>query len=60
VLHPLLMAELGVATVLVGGTLAYRGYSKDRSALQTTAGFLLIAGFACLGIAIYRVGVSLQ
>jgi len=54
------MAELGVATVLVGGTLAYRGYSKDRSALQTTAGFLLIAEFACLGVAIYRVGVSLQ
>ena len=59
-LHPLLMAELGVATVLVGGTLAYRGYSKDRSVLQTTAGFLLIAEFGCLGVAIYRVGVSLQ
>jgi hypothetical protein len=54
------MAELGAANVLVGGRLAYRGYSKDRSVLQTTTGFLLIAGFACLGGAIYRVGVSLQ
>jgi len=54
------MTELGVATRLAGGTLAYHGYSKNRSSLQKTAGFLLIAGFACLGVAIYRVGVSLR
>jgi len=60
VLHPILMTELGVATRLAGGTLAYHGYSKNRSSLQKTAGFLLIAGFACLGVAIYRVGVSLR
>jgi hypothetical protein len=56
VLHPILIAELGVATLLAGGILAYRSYSKDRPTLQTTAGFLLIAGFACLGVAVYRIG----
>jgi peptidoglycan/LPS O-acetylase OafA/YrhL len=50
------MAELGVATLLAGGTLACGAHSKDRPTLQTTAGLLLIAGFACLGVAIYRVG----
>jgi putative effector of murein hydrolase len=55
-LHPIFIAELGVAALLVGGILAYRAYSKDRQTLQTTAGFLLIAGFACLGFALYRIG----
>ena len=60
-LHPDLIAALGVVALLAGATLAYRVYSKDRATLQITAGFLLIAGFACLGVVIYRIGgVPLQ
>jgi hypothetical protein len=58
VLHPTLIGELGVATALAGGTLAYSGCSKDAAALQATAGFLLITGFTCLGVAIYLIGDS--
>jgi hypothetical protein len=36
--------------------LAYRAYSKDRPTIRTVAGFLLIAGFACLGVALHRIG----
>lgn len=57
-LHPTLIGELGVATALAGGTLAYRAYSKDAAALQATAGFLLITGFTRLGVAIYLIGGS--
>jgi hypothetical protein len=52
----MLIGELGLATVLAGGTLAYRAYSKDQRPLQTTVGFLLIAGFACRGVAIRSMG----
>jgi len=52
----MLIGELGLATALAGGTLAYRGYSKDEPTLQATVGFLLIAGLACLGFAICSVG----
>jgi hypothetical protein len=45
-------------TALAGETLAYRAYSKDAAALQVTAGFLLITGFTCLGVAIYLIGGS--
>jgi hypothetical protein len=48
-----------VAAVLAGGTLACRAYSKDTEALQATAGFLLMTGFACLGVALYLMGGSL-
>jgi hypothetical protein len=58
VLHPTLIGELGVATALAGGTLAYRAYSKDAAALQATAGFLLITAFTCLGVVIYLIGGS--
>ena len=51
-LHATLLGELGAATVLVGGAFAYRAHLKNRLALQTTAGLLLITGFACLGVAI--------
>jgi peptidoglycan/LPS O-acetylase OafA/YrhL len=54
----MLIGELGVAAILVSGALAYRAYSKDRPTLQRTAGFLLVAGFACLGIAIYTIGAA--
>ncbi len=54
----MLIGELGVGTNLVGGALAYRAYSKDRPTLQRTAGLLLIAGFACLGVAIYTTGAA--
>lgn len=57
-LHPTLIGELGVATALAGEPLAYRAYSKDAAALQVTAGFLLITGFTCLGVAIYLIGGS--
>jgi peptidoglycan/LPS O-acetylase OafA/YrhL len=61
VLHPTLLSELGVATVLAGGVLAYRAHLKNRPALQTTAGLLLITGFACLGVAIsFIVGSPLR
>jgi hypothetical protein len=49
----ILIGELGVATLVAGGTSAYRAYPKDRLVLQTMAGFLLIAGSACLGVALY-------
>jgi hypothetical protein len=52
VLHPALLGELGLAISLAGAILAYRAYLKDQPALQTTAGLLLISGFACLGVAI--------
>ena len=56
-LHHILIAALGVAALVAGGALAYR----DQLALQKTAGLLLIAGFACLGVALYRIGgVPLQ
>jgi hypothetical protein len=38
VIDPILIAELGVATLVVDGTLAYRAYSQDRSFLQTATG----------------------
>jgi hypothetical protein len=57
VLRPTLIGELSVAGVFAGGTLAYWAYSKDGGALQTTAGFLLIMGFASLG-AVYLIGGS--
>ena len=62
VIDPILIAELGVATLVVGGTLAYRAYSQDRSFLQTATGLFLIASIACLGVAIYRTtgGMPLQ
>ena len=60
-LHPALFSELGVATVLAGGVLAYRAHLKNRPALPTTAGLLLITGFARLGIAIsFIVGSPLR
>jgi peptidoglycan/LPS O-acetylase OafA/YrhL len=61
ILHPTLFGELGVATVLAGGLLAYRAHLKNRTTLQTTAGLLLITGFACLGVAIsFIVGSPLR
>jgi hypothetical protein len=39
VIDPILIAELGVATLVVGGTLAYRAYSQDRSFLQQQLAF---------------------
>jgi len=43
----------GVAGVVVGGFLAVRSdRSEDYKAMQTTAGLLLIAGFACFGVAL--------
>jgi hypothetical protein len=52
VLHPTLLSELGIAIALAGAVLAYRADLENRPTLQTTAGLLLIAGFACLGVAI--------
>jgi peptidoglycan/LPS O-acetylase OafA/YrhL len=57
-LHPNLYGETGVAIILVGGALACHAYSKDGGILQATAGFLLITGFACLGVAVHLVGGS--
>jgi len=51
VLHQTLIGVLGAAIIL-----AYCAYSKDAHALQATAGFLLITGFACLGVAVYLIG----
>ncbi len=52
----ILIAALGVAGLVAGGALAYGAYSRERLILQKTAGLLLVAGFACLGVALYRVG----
>jgi len=49
----MLLSGLGVFSVVVGGALAHCGDSRNRLTLQTTAGFLLIAGFACVGVALY-------
>ena len=56
VLHPILIAEVGAVTLLAGGAFACRSFSKDRPTIQITAGFLLIAGFACVGVAIDHIG----
>jgi peptidoglycan/LPS O-acetylase OafA/YrhL len=48
----MLLSEFGSAIVLAGGVLAYRAQLKNRPALQTTAGLLLITGLACLGVAL--------
>jgi hypothetical protein len=53
VLHQSLIGVLGAAIILAGGILAYCAYSKDA---QATAGFFLITGFACLGVAVYLIG----
>ena len=53
-LHQTLIGVLGAAIILAGGILAYCAYSKD--AHEATAGFLLITGFACLGVAVYLIG----
>ena len=53
-LHQTLIGVLGAAIILAGGILAYCAYSKDAHA--ATAGFLLITGFACLGVAVYLIG----
>ena len=55
-LHQTLIGVLGAAIILAGGISAYCAYSKDAHALQATAGFLLITGFACLGVAVYLIG----
>ena len=55
-LHQTLIGVLGAAIILAGEILAYFAYSKDAHALQATAGFLLITGFACLGVAVYLIG----
>jgi hypothetical protein len=51
-MHPAWVSELGTAIALAGAILAYRAHLQNRPALQTTAGLLLITGFACLGVAI--------
>jgi Na+-driven multidrug efflux pump len=55
VLHPILIVVVGVVTLLAGGTLAH-SFSKDLPTIQTAAGFLLVAGFACVGVATYHIG----
>jgi hypothetical protein len=60
-LPPTLLSEIGLATIFSGAVLAYRAHLKSRPALETTAGLLLISGFACLGVAIsFVVGPSLR
>jgi hypothetical protein len=60
-LHPALLGELGLAIVLAGAVLAYRACLQERPGLQTTAGWLLISGFACLGVAMsFTLGLPLR
>ena len=59
-LHPALLSELGIAIALTGAVLAYRADLENRPTLQTTAGLLLIAGFACLGVAVFVIGWPLR
>jgi hypothetical protein len=46
-----LLSESGVVIVLAGGALAYRGerYIENQDTVERVAGFLLIAGLACIG-----------
>ena len=55
-LHQTLIGESGAAIILVGGIFACCAYCKDAGALQAMAGFLLITGFARLGVAVYLIG----
>jgi hypothetical protein len=51
---PILLSGFGVAGVAAGGFLAVQ---SDRpgapETVQTTAGLLLIAGFGCVGVALF-------
>lgn len=48
-----LISEIGAAGVVLGAMLAFKSEteSKNQKVLQTAAGTLLVAGFACLGAA---------
>jgi hypothetical protein len=51
---PPLIGVLGLVGVVLGGALAHRSetYPASHEYLQTIAGFLLIIGFGCFGIAL--------
>lgn len=49
--HAALLSESGLVIVMVGGALAYKGgrYFENHGTVERVAGFLLIAGLACIG-----------
>jgi hypothetical protein len=52
--HAALLSESGMVIVLAGGTLAYGGdrYFENQDTVERVAGFLLIAGLACIGVSL--------
>jgi hypothetical protein len=46
-----LLSESGIVIVMAGGALAYKGerYFENQDTVERVAGFLLIAGLACIG-----------
>ena len=49
--HAALLSQSGLVIVLAGGALAYKGeqFFENHDNLERVAGFLLIAGLACIG-----------
>jgi hypothetical protein len=54
VLQPLLIGVLGLVGAVIGGALAHRSetYPGSYGTSHTIAGFLLIIGFGCFGVAL--------
>jgi hypothetical protein len=50
--YPLLIIVIGTVSAVFGATMAARSYFKGQKRVQTVAGFLLIAGFGCFGVAL--------
>jgi hypothetical protein len=48
----LLIIVIGAVSAVFGAAMAARGYFKGHKRVQTVAGFLLIAGFGCFGVAL--------
>ena len=49
--HAALLSQSGLFIALAGGALAYKGdrYFANQDTVERVAGFLLIAGLACIG-----------
>jgi hypothetical protein len=49
--HAALLSQSGLFIAFAGGALAYKGdhYFENQDTVEQVAGFLLIAGLACIG-----------
>jgi hypothetical protein len=50
--HLLLITVIGAVSIVFGAALAAHSDFKGQKRVQTVAGFLLIAGFGCFGVAL--------